>query len=122
MSGTGLKVLLVISALWTLELWVLPTTNTADAHHPDHSEPLTSDTGDTLDPVDDSPDGAARIIGSPEPGPPPEHRGDRGGSLQLATLATLGAGVAFIAWRVTHAARKENGQRREHGGSHPGTR
>lgn len=77
----------------------------SSAHHPDHGEPLPADTGDALRSVADVPDTAGQIIGSPEPGPPPQHRGDRGGLLQLATLTVMAASVALIMLRVVRAAR-----------------
>lgn len=45
-------------------------------------------------------DDAGRIIGSPDAGPDPQHSGDRGGWAQYATLATMTAGIGFIAWRI----------------------
>ena len=45
-------------------------------------------------------DDAGRIIGSPAPGPDPQHSGDRGGFAQPLTLAFLVSGVSFVAWRV----------------------
>ncbi len=51
-------------------------------------------------------DDAGRIIGSPDPGPEPEHSGERGGSAQLLTLAVMLAGVAFIAWRIRNSLRR----------------
>ena len=77
----------------------------ASAHHPDHGEPLPADTGDALRTVADIPDTSGQIIGSPEPGPPPQHRGDRGGLLQLTTLAVMAASVALIMLKVARAAR-----------------
>ncbi len=62
------------------------------------------DDGST-DSVDDLPDRARSIIGSPDPGPKPEHPGDRGGWAQLMTLGVLVAAVGFIMWRVLDAAR-----------------
>ena len=59
----------------------------------------------TVDPVDDLPDGARTIVGSPDPGPKPENPGDRGGWAQLLTLAVLVAAVGFIMWRITRAMR-----------------
>ncbi len=50
-------------------------------------------------------DDAGRIIGSPDPGPSPEHPGDRGGYAQLLTLGVMASGVAFIGWRVTRQLR-----------------
>lgn len=48
-------------------------------------------------------DDAGRIIGSPAPGPDPQHSGDRGGFAQLLTLAFLVSGVSFVAWRIRRA-------------------
>ena len=48
-------------------------------------------------------DDAGRIIGSPAPGPDPQHSGDRGGFAQLLTLAFLVSGVSFVAWRIQRA-------------------
>ena len=79
--------------------------------HEDEDEPLPADTGDTLDPVIKVPEGADRIIGSPEAGPEPQHSGDRGGSLQFATMGTVAAAVAFIMWRIARAARRSSHHR-----------
>ena len=59
----------------------------------------------TVDRIDELPDGARTIIGSPDPGPKPEHPGDRGGWAQLLTLGVLVAAVSFIMWRIVRAAR-----------------
>jgi hypothetical protein len=59
----------------------------------------------TADPFDELPDGARTIIGSPDPGPKPEHPGDRGGYAQFLTLGVLVAAVSFIMWRIVRAAR-----------------
>lgn len=59
----------------------------------------------TVDPYDELPDGARTIIGSPDPGPKPEHPGDRGGWAQLLTLGVLVAAVSFIMWRIVRATR-----------------
>ena len=73
--------------------------------HEDEDEPLPADTGGDLRPVYEIPAGADRIIGSPDPGPDPQHSGDRGGSLQFVTLGAVAAAVAFIMWRVARATR-----------------
>ena len=78
---------------------------TASAHEGE-DETLPADAGDTLDPVLKVPEGADRIIGSPEAGPEPQHSGDRGGSLQFATMGAAAAAVAFIMWRITRSARR----------------
>ncbi len=74
--------------------------------HEDEDEPLPADTGNDLRPVYEIPAGADRIIGSPDPGPDPQHAGDRGGSLQFVTLGAVAAAVAFIMWRVARATRR----------------
>ena len=76
------------------------------AAHEGEDEPVPADTGDSLRPVYEVPEGADRIIGSPDPGPDPQHSGDRGGSLQFATLGAVAAAVAFIMWRITRAVRR----------------
>lgn len=76
----------------------------ADAHEGE-DEPLPTDSGDDLRPVYEIPPGADRIIGSPDPGPDPQHSGDRGGSLQFVTLIAVAVAVAFIMWRIARAAR-----------------
>ncbi|MCY4663611.1 MAG: hypothetical protein OXC00_02985 [Acidimicrobiaceae bacterium] len=78
------------------------------AAHEGDEEPLPVDTGDDLRPVYEIPAGADRIIGSPDPGPDPQHSGDRGGSLQFVTLGAVAAAVAFIMWRITRAARRSS--------------
>ncbi len=75
------------------------------AAHEGEDEPLPTDIGDDLRPVYEIPPGADRIIGSPDPGPDPLHSGDRGGSLQFATLGAVAIAVAFIIWRIARAAR-----------------
>ena len=60
----------------------------------------------TLRPVYEIPEGADRIIGSPDPGPQPQQSGDRGGSLQFVTLGAVAVAVAFIMWRISRAARR----------------
>ena len=75
------------------------------AHEGDEA-PLPTDTGDDLRPVYEVPEGADRIIGSPDPGPDPQHSGDRGGSLQFATLGAVAVAVGFIMWRIARAARR----------------
>ena len=74
--------------------------------HEGEDEPLPADTGADLRPVYEIPAGADRIIGSPDPGPDPQHAGDRGGSLQFATLGAVAVAVAFIMWRITRSARR----------------
>ena len=79
----------------------------ASAHEGDE-EPVPADTGDTLTPVYEVPPGADRIIGSPEAGPKPQQSGDRGGSLQFATMGAVAAAVGFIMWRISRAARRSS--------------
>ena len=74
--------------------------------HEEEDEPVPADTGDTLTPVYEIPPGADRIIGSPDPGPDPQHSGDRGGSLQFVTLGAVAVAVAFIMWRITRSTRR----------------
>ena len=76
--------------------------------HEGDEEPVPADTGDDLRPVYEVPPGADRIIGSPEAGPKPQQTGDRGGSLQFATLGAVAAAVAFIMWRIIRAARQSS--------------
>ena len=76
------------------------------AGHEGDDEPLPADTGDDLRPAYEIPPGADRIIGSPDPGPDPQQSGDRGGSLQFATLGAVAAAVGFIMWRIARAARR----------------
>ena len=78
------------------------------AAHEGDEEPLPIDTGDDLGPVPEVPAGANRIIGSPEAGPKPQQSGDRGGSLQFATMGAVAAAVAFIMWRIARAARRSS--------------
>lgn len=81
------------------------------AAHEGENEPLPADTGDDLSPVYEIPAGADRIIGSPEAGPKPQQSGDRGGSLQFATLGAVAVAVGFIMWRITRAARRTAARR-----------
>ena len=74
--------------------------------HEGDDEPLPADTGGDLRPVYEVPEGADRIIGSPDPGPKPQQSGDRGGSLQFATLGAVAVAVAFIMWRIARSARR----------------
>ncbi len=78
------------------------------AAHEGDEEPLPVDTGDDLKPVYEIPAGADRIIGSPEAGPKPQQSGDRGGSLQFATLGAVAVAVAFIMWRIARATRRSS--------------
>ena len=80
--------------------------HTSAAAHEGDDEPLPVDTGDDLRPVYEVPAGADRIIGSPDPGPDPQHTGDRGGSLQFATLGAVAVAVVFIMWRIARSARR----------------
>ena len=80
------------------------------AAHEGEDEPLPADTGDDLRPVYEIPAGADRIIGSPDPGPEPQHAGDRGGSLQFVTLGAVAVAVAFIMWRIARSARRASHQ------------
>lgn len=77
----------------------------ADAHEGE-DEPLPTDSGNDLRPVYEIPPGADRIIGSPDPGPDPQHSGDRGGSLQFVTLGAVAIAVAFIMWRIARSGRR----------------
>ena len=81
-------------------------THSGAAAHEGEDEPLPADSGGGLSPVYEIPTGADRIIGSPDPGPDPQHSGDRGGSLQFATLGVVAAAVAFIMWRIGRSARR----------------
>ena len=78
------------------------------AAHEGEDGSLPVDTGDDLRPVNEIPAGADRIIGSPEAGPKPQQSGDRGGSLQFATMGAVAAAVAFIMWRIARAARRSS--------------
>ncbi len=79
----------------------------ADTHEShDTTEQIPTNPGTSPDGFQQVPTGAERIIGSPDPGPDPLHSGDRGGSLQLMTMGTVAAAVAFIMWRITRAARR----------------
>lgn len=83
------------------------------AQHPhhgdsDHNNPNSADTHEMITTINDVPQNAGRIIGSPEPGPYPQNHGDRGGLLQLATLGALVMSLGFIIWRVTRAAKTTN--------------
>ena len=96
---------LLLTAL-TAALLLGAQTNVS-AHEGD-DEPVPADTGDTLTPVYEVPPGADRIIGSPEAGPKPQQSGDRGGSLQFATMGAVAAAVGFIMWRISRAARRSS--------------
>ena len=103
----GLAILLSAATVMLL----LGVQTSASAHEGD-DEPVPEDTGDTLTPVYEVPAGADRIIGSPDAGPKPQQSGDRGGSLQFATMGAVAAAVAFIMWRITRAARRTAQARR----------
>ena len=87
-------------------------------HHPDHddlpeeifvpkSAVTEADQADDVE-VGDLAPGAGRIIGSPDPGPEPQHSGDRGGWRQLALLGALAVAVAAIMARILLAARRHD--------------
>ena len=80
--------------------------HTGAVAHEGEDEPLPVDSGDGLSPVYEIPADADRIIGSPDPGPDPQHSGDRGGSLQFVTLGVVASAVAFIMWRIARSARR----------------
>ena len=103
-AGRAILLAVVAAAL------LLGAQATASAHEGE-DETLPADTSDTLDPVIKVPPGADRIIGSPEAGPEPQHSGDRGGSLQFATMGAVAAAVAFIMWRIARAARRSSHHR-----------
>ncbi len=79
--------------------------------HEGDEEPLPADTGEGLRPVYETPVGADRIIGTPEAGPGPQHSGDRGGSLQFATMGAVTAAVGLVMWRIIHASRRSTHHR-----------
>ena len=109
--------LAVLALIAAAALWSGP--NAAVAHEGE-DEPLPADTGDGLRPVYETPEGANRIIGSPDPGPDPQHSGDRGGSLQFATMGAVAAAVAFIMWRIARSSRRASrGAARTGGRHHP---
>ena len=116
---------LVVSAL-AVGAWLAAAAVAAQAsaggggplyHHPDHDElpdttfvpqsDVTEADGADEAEVGDLPPGAGRIIGSPDPGPEPQHSGDRGGWRQLALLGALAAAVAAIMVRILLAARRQ---------------
>ena len=97
--------LAVLALMAAAALWAAP--NTAVAQEGE-DEPLPTDTGEGRQPVYEAPEGANRIIGSPESGPDPQHSGDRGGSLQFATMGAVAAAVAFIMWRIARSARRSS--------------
>ncbi|MCY4068437.1 MAG: hypothetical protein OXE79_04925 [Acidimicrobiaceae bacterium] len=76
------------------------------AAHEGEDDPLPADTGNDLRPVYEVPEGADRIIGSPDPGPKPQQAGDRGGSLQLVTMGAVAAAVGLVMWRIAWAYRR----------------
>ena len=51
------------------------------------------------------PDDAFSIVGTPDPGPKPEHSGDRGGWAQFLTLGLIVAGVGLVGWRIARGMR-----------------
>lgn len=121
-AGAGAAVALCV---WLAAAAVAAQASTAAGgalyHHPDHDElpeetfvPQSAVTGaDRGDPsgrapAGDLPPGAGRIIGSPDPGPDPQHSGDRGGWRQLVLLGALAAAVTAIMGRVLLAARRHD--------------
>lgn len=72
----------------------------------DHSAEVGVDVEATPAAPGELPPEAGRIIGSPEAGPKPEQSGDRGGWLQLVTLAAVAASVTLIMIRVLKAVRQ----------------
>ena len=103
LAGRAATLLIAVSAL-------LVGTHSSAWGHEGEDEPVPADAGDGLKPVYEVPAGADRIIGSPDPGPDPQHSGDRGGSLQFATLGTVAAAVVFIMWRIARSARRASRQ------------
>ena len=99
----------VLMSLATVAL-LLSAHSRVAASHEGEDEPVPADMGDGLRPVYEVPSGADRIIGSPDPGPDPQHSGDRGGSLQFATMGMVAAAVAFIMWRIARSARRASRQ------------
>ena len=100
-----------------------PTSGGSRYHHPDHddlpeetfvpksavteADQADADQADDVE-VGDLAPGAGRIIGSPDPGPEPQHSGDRGGWRQLALLGALAIAVAAIMARILLAARRHD--------------
>lgn len=99
LAGRGAVLLVGVVAL-------LIGVQASTAAHEGENEPLPADIGDDLRPVYEVPPGADRIIGSPDPGPDPQHSGDRGGSLQFVTLGGVAVAVGFIMWRIARSARR----------------
>ncbi len=115
------KLLAVLALIAAAALWSAPNAAVADEGE---DEPLPTDTGDGLRPVYETPEGVNRIIGSPDPGPDPQHSGDRGGSLQFATMGAVAAAVAFIMWRIARSSRRASREATRTGERHrrsPGT-
>ena len=97
-------------ALCALGATVLLAAQAGAWAHEGEDEPLPADIGGDLRPVYEIPAGADRIIGSPDPGPDPQHSGDRGGSLQFVTLGAVAVAVAFIMWRIARSTRRASHQ------------
>ena len=96
------------AVLWMATAALLLGVHASASAHDGEDELIPADTGDDLRPVYEVPPGADRIIGSPEAGPKPQQSGDRGGSLQFATMGAVAAAVAFIMWRISRAARRSS--------------
>ena len=109
--GSLTLLILVLTSI----LWAAPSAAPA---HEGEDEPMPADTGDGLRPVYETPEGANRIIGSPDPGPDPQHSGDRGGSLQFATMGAVTAAVAFIMWRIARSSRRASREATRTSGRH----
>lgn len=117
---------LAAAAVATQATQASPAVSGLRYHHPDHDElpeetfvPKSAVTeadqadADQVDDVDagevgDLAPGAGRIIGSPDPGPEPQHSGDRGGWRQLALLGALAVAVTAIMSRILLAARRHD--------------
>lgn len=120
---------LAAAAVATQATQASPAVSGLRYHHPDHDElpeetfvpksavteadQANADQVDDVDDVDagevgDLAPGAGRIIGSPDPGPEPQHSGDRGGWRQLALLGALAVAVTAIMTRILLAARRQD--------------
>lgn len=103
----------IVIGLVAVGTTISATVSQSAAQHPhqnstDHKEPDSADTHEMITSVNDVPQNAGRIIGSPQPGPSPQNHGDRGGLLQLATLGALVMSLGFIMWRIIRTAKTAN--------------
>jgi len=96
--------LATVAALAVLSTVAPPTVAAQTGGEDTQADPADT-TRNPVQPGNEIPAGAGRIIGSPDAGPDPQHSGDRGGSLQFVTLGVVTAAIAFIIWRVTRASR-----------------